>query len=68
LGNGDFVATSGEHHLAFLAFDDCGSRVLAHGEYAARCDRGVLQQVEGDEAIVFACFRIIKNRTELCKV
>ena len=52
--DGRLVAAAGEHELALLALHDRGARVLAHRQHTARSDRRVLQQVEGDEAVVGA--------------
>jgi hypothetical protein len=50
--DGLLVTTAGDDTLTALALDDGRAGVLAHGEHAARGDGGVLQQVEGHEAVV----------------
>ena len=48
--------------LALLAEHDRGAGVLAHRQHAAGGDVGVLQQVQRDEAVVRAGFRIVQDR------
>ena len=54
--------------LAALAHDDRSAGVLAHGQYAASGDVGVLQQVECHEAVVWAGFGIVEDARELGEV
>ena len=68
LGDRPFVAAAGEHELALLGLHDRGARVLAHRQHAAGGDRRVLQQVEGDEAVVGARLRVVEDVRQLLKV
>ena len=54
--------------LAALAHDDRRAGVLAHRQHAACSDIRVLQQVEGDEAVIRAGLRILENSRELGEV
>ena len=54
--------------LTALAHDDRRAGVLAHRQDAPGGDVGVLQQIEGDEAIVGAGFGVIEDGGELCQV
>ena len=65
LSDGDFIAATGEHHLAFLAFDDCCAGVLAHWQYPSRSDGRIFEQVESDESVVIAGLRVVKNCPKL---
>ena len=67
-GDGLLVAAAGEHELALLALDDGGAGVLAHGQHAARRDAGVLEEVEGDEAVVGRRLGILEDAAELTEV
>jgi hypothetical protein len=62
------IAALGPDLAALLGHDDRGSRILAHRQYAAGCNVGVLEQVEGDETIVLGRFRIVQNRCELLEM
>ncbi len=59
---------AGEDVMAPLAHDDGGAGVLAHGQHAGRGDVGVLQKLEGDEAVVVRCFRVVEDLTQLGEV
>jgi hypothetical protein len=61
-GDGLLVAAAGEHQLALLALHDGGAGVLAHGQHAAGGDVGVLQQVEGHEAVVGRRLGVVEDR------
>ena len=67
-GDRRLVAAAGEHELALLALDDRGAGVLAHRQHAAGGDRGVLQQVEGDEPVVLAGLGIVEDLAQLGQV
>ncbi len=67
-GDGGLVAATGEHVLALLALDDGGAGVLAHREDAAGRDVGVLQQVEGHEAVVGRGLGVVEDVGELRQV
>jgi hypothetical protein len=67
-GDRGLIAAAGEHVLALLALHDGGARVLAHGQHAAGGDAGVLQQVEGDEAVVGRRLRVVEDGPELAQV
>ena len=68
LAQRDLVVARREHLLAALAHDDGGARVLAHGQHASRRDVGVLEQVEGDEAVVGARLGIVEDVAQLLEV
>ena len=68
LGDRRLVAAAGEHELTLLRLDDRRARVLAHRQHAARRDGGVLQQVEGDEAVVVARLRVVEDLAQLGQV
>ena len=51
-----------------LAHHDRGAGVLAHREHAAGRDVGVLQQVEGDEAVVGRRLGIVEDPAQLLQV
>ena len=55
------VVPVGEHVLAALAHHDGGAGVLAHGQYPARRDARVLQQVTGDVPVVRARLRVVQD-------
>ena len=57
-----------QHELALLGLDDRRAGVLAHRQHATGGDVGVLQQVEGDEPVVVACFRIVEDVAQLLQV
>ena len=65
---GLLVAAAGEHVLALLAHHDGGARVLTHREHTARGDGGVLEQVEGHEAVVGRGLRVVENLPQLREV
>ena len=67
-GDGGLVAAAGHHELALLGLDDRGARVLAHRQHAAGGDGRVLEQVEGDEAIVVRRLRVVEHTTQLLEV
>ena len=68
LGDRPLVAAAGEDELALLALDDRGAGVLAHRQHAAGGDRCVLEQVEGDEAVVVAGLRVVEDVAQLLQV
>jgi hypothetical protein len=51
--------------LALLSEHDGGAGVLTRGQHHARGYVGVLQQLEGDEAIVFRGLGIVQDVTQL---
>jgi hypothetical protein len=51
--------------LSALAHDDRGAGVLAHREYAAGGDVGVLEQVEGHEPVVGRGLLIVHDPAQL---
>ncbi len=62
------VVGTGQHALGLLAHHDRGARVLAHRQHPARRDRGVLEQVEGDEPVVGRRLGVVVDAPELGKV
>jgi hypothetical protein len=62
------VASAGEDELALLALHDRRTGVLAHRQHAAGGDVGVLQEVEGDEAVVVAGLRVVEDVAQLLEV
>ena len=62
------VVAACHHELALLALHDCGSCVLTHGQHAACSNACVLQQVECNELVVRACFRVMQNVVQLLQV
>ena len=67
-GDGRLVAAAGEHELALLALHDRGAGVLARRQHAAGRDVGVLQQVEGDEAVVGRGLGVVEDAAQLGQV
>ncbi len=67
-GDTGLVAAAGHDELPFLAFDNCCSGVLAHGQHPASCDSSVLQKIEGDESVVLARLGIVEDVAKLLKV
>ena len=65
---GPLVVAAGEHPLAALAHHDRGAGVLAHRQHAAGRDVGVLQQVEGDEAVVGRRLGVVEDPAQLREV
>ncbi len=65
---GGFIGAVGPDPAALLAHDDGRAGVLAHGQDACGRNAGVLQKVEGDELVVFGCFRIVQDLLELFQV
>ena len=63
-----FVATTGEHELTLLRLHDRRAGVLAHRKHTTRCNSCVLQEIEGDEAIVRARFWVGEDVGELLEV
>ena len=53
---------------AFLAHDDGGAGVLAHGQHAAGGDVGVLQEVIGDELVVRGRLRVVEDGAQLLQM
>ena len=62
------VVDAGEHALGLLAHHDRGAGVLAHRQYAAGGDVEVLEQVEGDEAVVARRLGVIDDAAQLGEV
>ena len=62
------VLGAGEHALGLLAHHDRGAGVLAHRQHAAGRDVDVLEEVEGDEAVVGARLRVVDDRPQLPQV
>ena len=58
------IIAVGEHIRPTFGRDDRCARVLAHRQDLPGGDRGILQQVEGDEDVVVAGFRIVDDRPE----
>ncbi len=67
-GQGALVVAAGEHPLAALAHHDRGAGVLAHRQHAGRRDVGVLEQVEGDEAVVGRRLGVVEDAAQLREV
>ena len=67
-GDGRLVAAAGQHELALLALHDGGAGVLARGQHAAGGDVGVLQQLEGDEAVVGRRLGVVEDGRQLGEV
>ena len=67
-GDRRLVAAAGHHELALLRLDDRRAGVLAHRQHAAGGDDGVLQQVEGDEAVVVGRLRVVEDAAQLLEV
>jgi hypothetical protein len=59
------VLSKRPHSLPTFAHHDRGAGVLAHRQNATGGDVRVLQQIEGDEAIVRASFRVNEDRCQL---
>ena len=57
-----------EYEPTLLAHHDRGAGVLAHRQYAAGGDIGVLHEIVGDETIVVCRFGIFENLGELFEV
>ena len=62
------VAAVGQHVLAAFAHHDGRPGVLAHREHPAGRDGRVLEQVKGDEAVVWARLRVVEDAAELRQV
>ena len=62
------VAAAGPDALALLAHDDRGAGVLAHRQHLAGGDVGVLQQIEGDEAVVVGGLGIVEDGAQLLQM
>ena len=67
-GDRRFVAAAGHDELALLRLDDRRAGVLTHRQHAAGGDDGVLEQVEGDEAIVVGRLRVVEDAAQLFEV
>ena len=63
-----FIVAACHHELALFALHDCGACVLTHGQHATCSNACVLQQVECNELVVRACFRVIQNVVQLLQV
>ncbi|MEI2808818.1 MAG: hypothetical protein V9F00_00975 [Nocardioides sp.] len=61
------VVGAGEHALGLLAHHDRGAGVLAHRQHAAGGDVDVLEQVEGDEAVVAAGLGVVDDLAQLLR-
>ena len=62
------VVGAGEHALGLLAHHDRGAGVLAHRQHAAGGDVDVLEQVQGDEAVVPGGLRVVDDLAQLGEV
>src|SRR6266508_1715146 len=67
-GERGFVVAVGEDQAARLAHDDGGAGVLAHGQYAAGGDIGILEEIVGDELVVVARLRVLDDGAQLLEV
>ena len=63
-----FIVSVGPDVLAALAHDDPSPGILASGEDHARGNVGVLEQLEGHEAVVRGCFWVVENVAQLLQV
>ena len=63
-----FVVTVGDDAKTLFAHDDRGAGVLAHRQHAAGGNVGVLKEVERDELVVIAGFRVVKDVAQLLQM
>ena len=59
------VIAAGPDAFAFLPHDNGGARVLTHRQYSAGGDICILQQIEGDKAVIVRGFGVVKNFAQL---
>ena len=62
------IATPGPYAATFFRHDDGSAGILAHGQNTACRNIGVLQEIEGNEAVVFGGFGVFQNGTQLGQV
>jgi hypothetical protein len=68
VGDGFFVVGAGDDVLAFFAFDDGGSGVLASWEDSAGGNGRVLEKVKSYEPVIGAGFGVVEDVAELLKM
>ena len=68
LAQGGFVVAVADDVAAFLAHDDRGAGVLAHRQYAAGGDVGILEEIERDEFVVVAGFGVVEDIAQLLQM
>src|SRR5216683_1483613 len=62
------IAAAGPDALALLAHDDGGAGILAHRQHLAGGDIGVLQEVEGDEAVIVRRLGVVEDVAQLLEM
>ncbi len=62
------IAPAGPHPRPLLAHHDGGAGILAHRQHLAGGDIGVLEEVEGDEAVIIRRLGVVEDVAQLLEM